>query len=297
MTLPARNRPPPPMPGSPEALQAEEERNRILASKGQTTALAASQPPSQPLAVPSGTLAPLPPLPPSKRLDKIPVAKYDMTTFTGSSGIQRQVVDMEKVPTATGNKPAAFVEHTWTRGGGAKGQPDWLDQVDGGRVCAVCGVQESTGSVVMPGMAKGMAYVYRDATNKEIVSGIPLGCPTFVGHVNGSIGEAKQRIRGLDVQMETVHDRLDRLEADNLYLREQLEAKIQLDVTGLVAWLGTMAKLAAEAQLPMSPVVVNGLGLEVPTPIADLVKGVGEASKVTVDVHFEDDEDPNKGTA
>lgn len=282
MTLPARNRPPPPMPGSPEALQAEEERNRILAAaNAQTTALAPAT--SQPLAVPTTALAPLPPLPPSTRLDKIPVAKWDHVS--------------ESVPAATGNKPAAFVEHNWGRGGGARGQPDWLDQIDGGRVCSVCGVQESTGSVIMPGGAKGMSYVYRDATNKEIVSMIPLGCPTFIGHVNGAIGEAKQRIRNLDAHIETVDARLDRLEADNLYLRDQLEAKIQLDVTGLVEWLGQMAKLAAEAQLPMAPVTVAGLPLEIPTPIADLVKGVGEASKVTVDVHFEDDEDPNKGTA
>ncbi len=282
MTLPPRNRKPEPLPGSPQALQDQEERNRIiLAARAQTTALAAPK---------ASELAPLPPLPPSKRLTDIPVAKYDMTTWTGPSGIQRQVVDMEKVPEATGNKPAAFVEHQWGRGGGSKGQPDWLDQVDGGRVCSVCGVQESTGSVIMPGMAKGMSYVYRDATNKEIVSMIPLGCPTFIGHVNGAIGEAKQRIRNLDAHIETVDDRLDRLEADNLYLREQLESKINLDVTGLVEWLGQMAKMAAEAQLSMSPVVVNGLPLEVPTPIADLVRGVGEA--VVVDVKFEEDPDP-----
>lgn len=291
MTLPARNRPPPPMPGSPEALQAEEERNRIIAaSRAQTTALAA--PKASGLAT---SLAPLPPLPPSKRLEKIPVAKYDMTTFHGPSGAEIPVMDMDTVPVDTGMKPADRVPHEWgmdPQDLRSKNAPDWLNDNGGQtKVCRVCGVTMRS-DLIRPDR-KGMKYHYVDAFGLSLTSMIELFCPTFIGDTNGAVGEAKQRVRHLDVQMETVHDRLDRLEADNQYLREQLEAKIQLDVTGLVEWLGQIAKMSATAHLPTTQVSVAGLPLEIPTPMADLIRGVGEA--VTVDVTFEEDEDPKKG--
>jgi hypothetical protein len=202
---------------------------------------------------------------------------------------------MDKVPEATEDKPADRVPHDFGGNDGKNGQPDWLNDNGGtNRTCRVCGVSVRT-DLIRPDR-KGMKYHYVDAYGIAMTSMVELFCPTFLGDVPGAVGEAKQRIRHLDVQMETVDDRLDRIEADNRYLREQLEAKIQLDVTSLVEWLGQMAKMAAEARLPTTQVTVAGLGLEIPSPIADLVKGVGEA--VVIDVAFEDDDpDGEEGAA
>lgn len=284
MTLPARNRPPPPMPGSPEAIQAEEDRNRIITEAKGSNATAMTAQASQPLAVQTNALAPLPDLPSSNRLRKIPRAE---PAFNLNSRGQKEY-DLEKLPSDTGGKPADRVPHDFGGNDGKNGQPDWLNDgsLGGGAVCKVCGVSVRTDLVRAD--RKGMKYHYVDAYGIALTSMVELFCPTFLGDVPGAVGEAKQRVRHLDVQMETVHDRLDRLEADNQYLREQLEAKIQLDVDSLVAWLGQMAKMAATAQLPMAPVTVAGLGLEIPAPIADLVRGVGEAAKVTVDIVVED---------
>lgn len=282
MTLPPRNRPPIPLPGSPEALKNEEERTRIImASKAQTGLLMPT--PSQ--------LKPLPELPQSTRLATIPTAQFGVTSFTGPSGAKYPVPDMETVPVATGNKPAAEVQHQWddVDSGRPGQQPGWLNT--GGRAirtCKVCGVTERNDLIRTD--RKGMGHHYVDVYGVAMTSVVELFCPTFIGDTNGTLGEAKQRVRGLDIKMETVEARLDRLEQDNQYLREQLEAKINLDVTGLVEWLSQMAKLSAEARLPTTSVTVAGLGLEVPTPVADLVRGVGEA--VTVDLQFEEDPDP-----
>lgn len=279
MSLPPRNRPPPPFPGSPEALKAEEERNRIiLASQtGKTT-----------LAVPQATLLPLPELPQSTRLSTIPVAQFDMKTFTGQSGNKYNVHDLENAPASTGNKPSTDVQHQWddVGGGGAGQQPGWLNSSELVKTCRVCGV--TMRADLIRADRRGMNFHYVDAFGTAMTSLVELSCPTFLGDVPGAVAETKGRVRNLDCQMETVHDRLDRLEKDNLYLREQLGAKIQLDVTGLVDWLGQMAQMAAQAGLPMSGVTVAGLPLEVPMPIADLVRGVGEASRATVDIVVED---------
>ena len=310
MSLPARNRPPPPMPGTPEAEAAEKERLRIIEAGRVHDSVVHSPgtplPPSTEMMLPtvqvpmttateldagnrpwSGSIASLPPLPASKRLKVIPAAiPYHTVNKLG-----QKEYDMDRVPDATGKKPAAFVPHSY--GGGSRGQPDWVNQMDGGPVCSVCGVQETSNSIIMPGGIKGMKYIYRDAANLEIVSMIPLGCPTFIGHPNGAIGEAKQRIRQLDEHVETVDARLDRLENYVTYLQGQLEAKIQLDVQGLVNWIGQMTALSAQNQLPTATVEVAGLGYSIPTPIADLIRGVGD--EVTIDVELEpDEEDPGK---
>lgn len=213
--------------------------------------------------VSTGTLAPLPPLPPSDRLTVIPEAKFDVAT--------------EKVPEATGNKPAPFVEHQW---GASKGtppaarQPDWLndgslDGGNGGRTCAVCGVTERTRLIRAD--RKGMDYHYVDAYGVAMSSLVPLGCPTFLGDVAGAAAETKQRVRNLDAQHETMDARMTRLEQDNAYLRAKLEEKITVDVTGLVEWLAQVAALSNQAGLPSLPVSVAGLSYEVPKPVADMI--------------------------
>jgi hypothetical protein len=291
MTLPARNRPPPPFPGSPEAIKADEERVRIIneaqAKEAKGTKISI---PKASLAVPSSTslvvpfegkLKPFPELPPSTRLEKIPEAVKDY-----SSG------DIA-LPTATGNKPATHVAHQWGDDPTKKNsQPDWLNDNGGQtRTCRVCGVTCRKDLIRVD--RKGMSFHYVDAFGVAMTSMIELDCPTFLGDVPGAVGEAKQRIRGLDSHVETIDARLDRLEQHNAYLQTQLEAKIQLDVTSFVSWLAQMAAMSAQAALPTTSVAVGSLPLEIPSPIADLIRGIGTQVPVkvpvTVDAVFEDD--------
>ena len=265
MALPPRNRPPEPLPGSPAAIKAEEDRQRILATAGRVTSIT--------IPTPRTALAPFPELPPPTRLTVIPVAQPHFVS-------DKDGYDMDRVPEATGNKPAANVAHQWSN--------DWLNDM-GGRTCKVCGVVEKTGHLIRPDR-KGMEHHYVDAFGVQMTSMTELSCPTFIGDMGGAVAETKGRVRQLDEQMETVDARLERLEKHNQYLQDQLEAKIQLDVTGLVNWLNQVVKLSAEAQLPTTTVEVAGLGYSIPSPIADLVRGVG----VTVDVEFEDDEENGK---
>lgn len=200
-------------------------------------------------------------------------------------------VDTDALPPDTGLKPDPDTPHDFGDGGNRNGQPDWLNALDsGGRVCRVCGVSERTDKLIRADR-KGMKYHYTDAYGIQMTSMVPLSCPTFLGDVPGAVGEAKQRVRKLDNQMTGVLDRLAKVEAQNRELREQLESKIELDVTNLVQWLGQMVKLHAEHQLPTATVQVAGLPYEIPKPIAEMVKGVAiEAVLVPNDT----DKDPTE---
>lgn len=219
-------------------------------------------PPSSEETEPTVSLKPFPALPPSDRLKKIPAA------------LAR---DNENVPDATGNKPYYDVPHDFSS---PSNQPNWLNDNGGQtRTCRVCGVTERRDLVRVD--RKGMNYHYVDAMGLTITSLVPLSCPTFIGDTNGTLAETKGRVRKHDVQLETVDARLDRLEADNIYLRSVLETKIELDLNGLVAWLAQMSQLSAQAQLPTTPIEITGLSYEVPVPIAELVQGVGVTIVVT----------------
>ena len=103
----------------------------------------------------------------------------------------------------------------------------------------------------MPGGVQGMKYTYRDAAGKQLVSLVSLPCPTFVGDTPGAVAENRARIRGVDGRVddveadvqevtedvESLKSRLDRLEAENSALREQVETKMPLDMETLSVWL------------------------------------------------------------
>lgn len=262
--LPARLRPPEPLPGSPEAIAAAEKREQVLATARAQNAMVTGPHTS----ITRVQLDDFPELPPSSRLTTIPVAQPHRIS-------DKDGYDLDRVPEATGNKPAANVPHQWSS--------DWLNDTDG-RTCKVCGVVEKSGSLIRADR-KGMPHHYVDAFGVAITSMVELTCPTFIGDMGGAVAETKGRVRNLDSQMETVDARLDRLEQHNQYLQDQLTSKIQLDVNGLVNWLTQMVQLNIQNQLPTTVVEVAGLPLEIPSPIADLIRGVG----VTIDVKLEDE--------
>jgi len=202
-------------------------------------------------------------------------------------------IDLEKVPQATGVKPHPETQHDWgndPQDPRNKNFPDWLNDNGGQqKTCRVCGVTERRDLIRVD--RKGMNYHYVDAYGIAITSLVPLNCPTFLGDVPGAVAEAKGRIRNLDTQMEQVHYRMEALEQQNMQLQAQLDAKIQLDVTGFVNWLSSMTALSATAQIATTPVDVAGLPYEVPTPIADLLQGIATVREpVTIDLQFEEEE-------
>jgi len=115
---------------------------------------------------------------------------------------------------------------------------------------------------------------------------IELGCPVFIGDTNGTLAEAKERVRmvngrvdGVEDRVVSVEDRITALEQENEDLRARLDTKIELDVSGLVQWLSEMAALHAQNQLPTVPASVTGVPLTLPAPVAALVIEVGRAKE------------------
>ena len=179
-----------------------------------------------------------------------------------------------------------FKEHDFSGTGQGRGrQPGWVNDEAGGgsKTCNVCGVTVLT--TFTQADRAGMDYHYRDAYGKEIHSMEPLGCPTFIGDTNGAVMDVRGKTRaltgrmdGVETKVESVEDRVARLERDNVDLRAQLNAKIELDVSGLVAWLAEMAALHAQNQLPSVPATINGQPLTLPAPVATMVFEVGKVT-------------------
>jgi len=161
-------------------------------------------------------------------------------------------------------------------------------------LCSVCGVtMTKTGGVLVGSPQK---YIYEDAVGRQIHSMIELGCPVFIGDTNGSVAEAKERVRRVGGRVDGVEDRVDSVEvrlarleaenrglhdsvvslmAENSELRARLNEKIELDVTGLVDWLSQMVMLHSRNLLPTVPATVTGVPLALPAPVAELIIEVG----------------------
>jgi len=126
-------------------------------------------------------------------------------------------------------------------------------------------------------------FHYSDAAGRQINTMVELGCPVFVGDTNGTLAETKDKVRhvgsrvdGVENRVDSVEDRLSALETENAELRTRLDAKIELDVSGLVEWLSEMALLHLKNQLPTVPATVTGVPLALPAPVAALVIEVGK---------------------
>jgi len=117
-----------------------------------------------------------------------------------------------------------------------------------------------TGNVV-----SGLNYVYRDAGGKELVSMVPLPCPAFVGHTDGKVAEHSLRIRSVTGRVESIEERLNRLESENSELRVALEQRPPIDLGALAAWIEEQVV----ARLPHQPVTV------VQMPVAEEREKVG----------------------
>lgn len=127
---------------------------------------------------------------------------------------------------ADGVRPVANKPHVWSGGGVG----DWLNSEDG-PVCKVCGVTKLT-NLIRADRTRGdgkQQHLYRDATGNLLTSLEELSCPTYIGDPGSAAALAKEhvrRVRGrvdeIDGKLETVDDRLTRLEEDNEFLRQRL---------------------------------------------------------------------------
>ena len=148
---------------------------------------------------------------------------------------------------ASGARPVADKPHVWD-------SADWLNSMDG-VTCKVCGVTKVT-SVIRADRMRGngtQQHHYRDAHGNDITSLEELSCPTYLGDPGSAAALAKEhvrRVRGrvdnVEVRVETIEDRLARLESENVALREMLSNQ---DAIAEIV----LAKLVERKALPPPP--------------------------------------------
>jgi len=177
-----------------------------------------------------------------------------------------------------------FKEHDWNgdraRGGSDPNAPSWLNDFDtgSGRICAVCGVMELTGKTIRADQA-GWKYLYKDAWGNEVRSPEPLPCPLFIGQTNGAVmdGRVKTRVltgrmNGVEGRVESIEERLDRLEVENVALKQRLEeATVELDADRVIEWLAEQVRQRARS----APALAPGAPAALPEPVEDLIDVLG----------------------
>jgi hypothetical protein len=159
-----------------------------------------------------------------------------------------------------------------------------------GMVCGVCGVELVSGGTSLKGGntvvgsiqadQAGLEYVYRDAGGLIITSFEPLSCPIFIGNKPGNMGgaimESREKIRNLargahqtTYRVETLEQRVDRLERENAVLREAVSQPI--DASAIVEFLADMVVAAARAKVQNVPVLIEGTQYALPEPVARVI--------------------------
>lgn len=148
---------------------------------------------------------------------------------------------------ASGIRPVANKPHVWD-------SADWLNSM-GGVTCKVCGVTKVS-DVIRADRMRGdgtQQHHYRDAHGNNITSFEELSCPTYLGDPGSAAALAKEhvrRVRGrvddVEVRVETIEERLTRLESENVVLRDMLADQDALAEI-------VLAKLVERKALPPPP--------------------------------------------
>jgi hypothetical protein len=188
--------------------------------------------------VPTITIRPVDPLPPPGMLKP---AKKPPGFYQSGRNMGRPISDVKEDRPW---KPAGR-EHDWG---------PWEQFVNTpSRSCRVCGVYQEGRNT------------YKDVHGRTIWSTEALACPTFIGDVNGAIAETKEKVRGILDSMETIEQRVTRLEAENVELKAQIDAKT-IDMTAFVRWLAeqVQAQMSQQQQVHVLPDPIRKL---LPEPI------------------------------
>jgi hypothetical protein len=128
-------------------------------------------------------------------------------------------------------KPGHFTS-VEDKGGGvhAHTQPDkqhiWEGSLygNGSKTCTVCGVTLKNPDNIQVDR-KSLKFQYVDAYNVSIESLKELPCPTFVGNLGGGVATNTHRTRKLTGRVESIDERLARLEGENQALRDRADKR------------------------------------------------------------------------
>jgi len=210
--------------------------------------------PLLPVLVGSNMLEVAAPSPGQKAIAQKKLDKRNATGGTGRGGIKTldpmgpsvAPVDMHRIHGVDRQKMEALSRDKG-KGEPAWNNPDkkhvWTSEMGiSGSTCEICGVTRvSLMNVGKP----GMTFQYTDAYGIQIQSMKDLPCPLFVGDLGGGIANNTYAIRKLKGQVETIDERLVRLEAANAWHQEQA-AKRQEVALDLLERLATAAERLAD---------------------------------------------------
>lgn len=203
---------------------------------------------------------------------------------------------------ASGKRPAPSQKHVWNTGGVS---PDWLNNLDGGRTCKVCGVTERSDLIRADRQrADGsQQYHYVDAHGNAIVSFEEMSCPTYLGDpgsaaayakdqvrkVRGRVDDVEDKLDTVDGHLESVDERLARLEADNDFFRQRLIEQPVLDAEMVAE---ALLIIAAKARPDGRTALAERVRALLPAPALDpeVLRPVLDEILVEAEV-VEDDED------
>lgn len=118
---------------------------------------------------------------------------------------------------------------------------------NGESTCKVCGVTQSGGPAMgnIQADRPSLKYKYTDAYGVSIESLTELPCPVFIGHMGGAVAGTTHRVRKLKGQVESIEERLARLEDENANLRIEVGHRQQMALMLLERLV-----LASEAATP-----------------------------------------------
>lgn len=121
----------------------------------------------------------------------------------------------------------------------------WMsDWGDGGSTCRVCGVTvKGLNSLAGDIQADrpSFKYRYQDAYGVAIETLTELPCPVFVGQLGGAVAGTTHRVRKLTGKVESIEERVTRLESENNELRLQASRRQEIALD-LLARLVTAAE-------------------------------------------------------
>lgn len=123
-----------------------------------------------------------------------------------------------------------------------------------GQTCRTCGVTMQALGLTsnIQTDRSSLGYQYTDAYGVMIESLTELPCPVFVGHMGGAVAGTTHRVRKLTNRVETIDERVTRLEQENAALREQAGTR-QAEALDLLRRLTAATEQLAVESRPALP--------------------------------------------
>lgn len=162
-----------------------------------------------------------------------PTTSPDTESPKASEKIKHQGLDYTS-PTLAPKRADGFRPHKWSS--------DWSS--DGSSTCSVCGLSSYPNTIDVDKIGQGTRYV--DAHRVEIYLKDEPSCPTYIGSLGGATWTTKEKVQKVEGRVESVEERLDRLEAENEAMRMAMAQRPIVDAEVLVGILRQIADLARQ---------------------------------------------------